>query len=208
MPETWQDLRSLAQLLHSDLTGLQRLLSIEAAKSLISDAEARLLRDLSLVTDSAISYERSIERQAQIQTTAMAVEEAEETYKQARSMEKLTAIAWIYIPLSFSATFFGMNVAQLNESGPHIGYYFMLLAITLMIFSGTALLYTEWWRGKAFAWRERIQPGHTCRPRELSVAHLLWLTVRWALMEKILCGIRIPGRWKRSSASAADSGSV
>lgn len=113
MPKTWQDLRSLTQLLHSDLTGLQRLLSIEAAKSPISDAEARLLRDLSLVTDSAISYERSIERQAQIQTSAMAVEEAEETYKQARSMEK-----YFTPPLSPSRVFTMLTTKYKPDSQP------------------------------------------------------------------------------------------
>ncbi|KAJ5893546.1 hypothetical protein N7495_005237 [Penicillium taxi] len=182
--------------------------------------------------DNAISYERSIKRQAQIQTSTTAAEEAEETYKQARSIEKyllsllssqifpiflqqtanynlqirLTVVAWIYIPLSFSASFFGMNVAQLNDSGPNIGYYFVLLAISLLISAGTAILYTEWWRHVEFAWREWIQPGHDCHPRKLSVAHLLWGTVRWVFMKKKLVGVS--RRAKRRNAGGKNSGAV
>jgi hypothetical protein len=71
-------------------------------------------------------------------------------------------------------------------------------------------LYTDWWSEKAFAWRERIQPGHSCRPRELLLAHLLWCTFRWVLKEKVLHGLRIgiTEKLKRTKAGAKDGGVV
>lgn len=96
---------------------------------------------------------------------------------------RLSTLAWIFIPLSFSASFFGMNVEQLNDSGPHIGYYFVLLLFSLIISALTTLLYTNWWERIAFAWRARIEPGHDCRPRELPLAYLLWITARWLFTE-------------------------
>jgi hypothetical protein len=88
VPQTWHDLRRLTQLLDSNCTELQRLSTRETTESPLSVAETRLLRDLTLVKDSAISYERSIERQAQFQISSEAANEAEEMFKQARSMER------------------------------------------------------------------------------------------------------------------------
>lgn len=83
-----------------------------------------------------------------------------------------------------------MNIEQLNNNGPNIGYYFLLLAVSLLISAVTAILYTDWWTKMAFAWRGLIQPGHNCQPRELSVTHLLWITVVWFFRDKVFCGLR------------------
>ncbi|KAL2815040.1 hypothetical protein BDW59DRAFT_154055 [Aspergillus cavernicola] len=207
MPRTWQELQSLSRLLRANLISIQQLLVREGLdpSAISSEPINRLLSDSMTVAENAVAHTASIERQAQLQTSELAAREAEETYKQARSMEKLTTIAWIYIPLSFSATFFGMNVAQLNDSGPNIGYFFLLLIISLLIAACTAILYTDWWREVTLAWRAWVQPGHDCHPRELGVAHLLWITVHWAA-KKIFCilGMR---KKKKKRESDPDDGS-
>lgn len=60
--------------------------------------------------------------------------EAQRSIGQAESIGKLTFIAFIFAPLSFTTSFFGMNLAQLNGSGLEIWIWFVV-SVPIMFFS-------------------------------------------------------------------------
>lgn len=61
--------------------------------------------------------------------------ESRRAISQARLVGRLTLLAYLYIPLSFTSSFFGMNFSQLNSgSGLHIWLYFVT-SIPVLLFS-------------------------------------------------------------------------
>ena len=42
---------------------------------------------------------------------------------------RLTLIAFIFIPLNFATSFFGMNVKQLGTGGTHVGFFILTAAL-------------------------------------------------------------------------------
>ncbi|PVI01981.1 hypothetical protein DM02DRAFT_703656 [Periconia macrospinosa] len=203
-PDTWQELKSLKELLLIDLVELRRYLDKEQESTPLSMVKAQLLSDFNAVVESVRSCEKAAAAQAQIQTSSTAAQEAAEAYKQARSMEKLTTLVWVFIPMSFSASFFGMNINQLNNTGPNIGYFFVCVLLSLIIAAIPAILYTDWWNEIAFTWRACIEPNHTCHPREVPIAHLIWDTITW-FFRKVLYGF---GARRKQGKPATSDGVV
>lgn len=87
-PLTWRVLKLLIQLLLSNLVELQRFLDQERGNTPLSKPQAHLLSDFKAVTKHVESYEKATASQASIQSSHTAAREAEEAYKQARSMER------------------------------------------------------------------------------------------------------------------------
>lgn len=54
------------------------------------------------------------------------VHEAQRSIQQAEGLSKLTFVAFIFVPLSFTTSFFGMNISELNASGQPIWVWFVL----------------------------------------------------------------------------------
>lgn len=46
-----------------------------------------------------------------------------------KSCYRLTLVAFVFIPLSFSSSFFGMNIQQLGTGSIHLGYFFLLAVL-------------------------------------------------------------------------------
>lgn len=64
------------------------------------------------------------------------VAEANKNLEQAKEVAKLTKLAFVYIPLSFTATFFGMNVSPINGSQNnllHLWVWFVVSAPVLIV---------------------------------------------------------------------------
>jgi hypothetical protein len=60
--------------------------------------------------------------------------EAHKSIEQAESVNNLTLLAFIFAPLSFAASLFGMNVQEVNESGPRV-VYFVATALPMVLVS-------------------------------------------------------------------------
>lgn len=71
------------------------------------------------------------------------VHEAQRSLQQAEGLSKLTLIAFIFVPLSFTTSFFGMNIDELNSSGQPIWTWFVLSVPIL------ALSVLAWWLNRA-----------------------------------------------------------
>lgn len=46
-----------------------------------------------------------------------------------KAFSRLTLVAFVFIPLSFSSSFFGMNIQQLGTGSIHLGYFFLLAVL-------------------------------------------------------------------------------
>jgi len=47
----------------------------------------------------------------------------------ANHLSRLTLVAFVFIPLNFATSFFGMNVQQLGTGSMHIGFFFLTAAL-------------------------------------------------------------------------------
>lgn len=52
----------------------------------------------------------------------MTIAESREAIVQAKKVSRLTSLAFIFVPLSFTTSFFGMNVKQLSQQSTLIWY--------------------------------------------------------------------------------------
>lgn len=94
--------------------------------------------------------------------SSMSVLEARRSIEQAERAQRLTLLAFIYIPLSFVTGVFGMNVKEINGSPLSLSVFFAVLAIATVL-TGALFAGFVWW-GKAFVFLMR-----TCRFRRSEV---------------------------------------
>jgi hypothetical protein len=67
----------------------------------------------------------------------MAIAESREGIVQAKKVSRLTSLAFIFVPLSFTTSFFGMNVQQLSQQKTSIWIW----AVVSIILSGIAMAF-------------------------------------------------------------------
>jgi len=73
-----------------------------------------------------------------------------------------------------------MNVSQLTNTGPNIGYFFLLLLSSILLAAFVSLFFSDWWHATALKWRDWVEPGHDCAPRQpLFIGSLILMTL-WA----------------------------
>ncbi|MCJ1427623.1 hypothetical protein MMC29_005526 [Sticta canariensis] len=61
-----------------------------------------------------------------IEETKRGLQQADSVRRKAYFGRWLTLVAFVFIPLSFSSSFFGMNIQQLGTGSIHLGYFFLL----------------------------------------------------------------------------------
>ena len=162
-----------------------------------SDKFLSLLSDVGIVSKASRRYEQGVQKQVQNEAAFWTNKASDEMYEQAVATRRqnlpfylnhrllilcnrLALIAFIYIPLSFTASFLGMNVSELNGSGPSLAWFPLILFVSLGLIGIVGLFSTEWWKGITFRWREKVEPGHNCGPREaLSLSYLIWATLKF-----------------------------
>ena len=69
---------------------------------------------------------------SQILMSSISVLDAETSIQQAHTAQKLTQLAFIYVPLSFVTSIFGMNVKEINGSPTPVWVCVVVLAITVV----------------------------------------------------------------------------
>ncbi|KPI37180.1 uncharacterized protein AB675_1582 [Cyphellophora attinorum] len=94
----------------------------------------------------------------------MAIAESREGIVQAKKVSRLTSLAFIFVPLSFTTSFFGMNVQQLSQQKTSIWIWF----VVSIILSGIAMafLFSERCVGAMKEVRARLRPGKAKSPGE------------------------------------------
>ena len=61
------------------------------------------------------------------------VTEAQRSMQQAEGVAKVTFIAFVFVPLSFTTSFFGMNIKELNGTGQKISIWFVVTTPVMII---------------------------------------------------------------------------
>jgi len=87
--------------------------------------------------DEAIRLEAFLMETFQLLMSSMSVQESQLSSEQAKRATRLTQLAFIYIPLSFVTGIFGMNLKELNGSGPSIWVCFAAVAIVVVLTAAT-----------------------------------------------------------------------
>ena len=90
------------------------------------DEEAmKILKDFQYLLSRAQDLSRRCETGMQIIMQNLQVRESKEQIKEARSVTNLTRLAFVFIPLSFTASVFGVNVKQLGQGDVSIWVFFV-----------------------------------------------------------------------------------
>ena len=72
----------------------------------------------------------------QLLMSSISVRDSQLSIEQSQRAARLTQLAFIYAPLSFVASIFGMNVREINATGLSIWVFFVTLAITVVMTVG------------------------------------------------------------------------
>jgi len=105
------------------LTPSQEKTADDAAHDLLLDVKELQARTRALL--------KRCERGVTHATSRISIHESQRAIKQAERVESLTRLAFIFIPLSFTASFFGMNFEQLGQGTLPLWVYF---AVSVPIF--------------------------------------------------------------------------
>ncbi|KAF7939677.1 hypothetical protein EAE99_001482 [Botrytis elliptica] len=97
-------------------------------------------------------------------TAMIAVEESRKAIQQANDVKALTVLATVYIPLSFVAGVFGMNVSELNSGIDVDIWVYFAISIPVTIASMVLVWKWEWLIRKALNFR--IRPNNNTSPRK------------------------------------------
>lgn len=70
----------------------------------------------------------------------ISIQDAQHSIQQTHKSTILTALATIYLPLSLATSIFGMNLQEMNGSGPKIWIFAVVCAVILILTSAAVLL--------------------------------------------------------------------
>lgn len=131
--------------LRNTLHDLEEFQQFPTARNELDDVETdvmavhyRLVEDYKHLVNRAESLTRKWESLLSMATSRSQLEESKQMLVQTRRIESLTQLAFIFIPLSFTSAFFGMNFKELNgPSSPPLWSWFV---ISLVVFLTSVLL--------------------------------------------------------------------
>jgi Mg2+ and Co2+ transporter CorA len=96
----------------------------------------QILTDFKCLLNRSELLCRECERNMSIAMSNASIAEAKRGLEQSQSLFKFTMLASVYVPLSFTASFFGMNFREIGQGKLSIWLYF---AVSLPIFALSAL---------------------------------------------------------------------
>lgn len=108
-------------------------------ESEVSDAKrmkkikAKLLRDYDELSTRCQDLLRRCEATSMLLQGRIAIQEARRSLEQAALVTRFTQLAFFFIPLSFVAAVFGMNVAEIQADFPPIWTFFLVAGVVLII---------------------------------------------------------------------------
>jgi Mg2+ and Co2+ transporter CorA len=101
----------------------------------IIDATMNLLRqDFEYLLDRAHSLLKKIERSISLRMSLVNIDQARRSTEQNTAIFRFTIVASIYIPLSFTTSFFGMNFRELGQEGQGSLSIWVFFVFTIPVF--------------------------------------------------------------------------
>ena len=119
--------------------------------SLVASRHSGVLLDVqkysSCVLDDAQGLCELVQGRIQIETGLASIRESQRSIEEAVSVKRLTQLAFIFIPLTYSTSLFGMNIEEMTGNGPKL-WIFVLISVcisgTAFILSSLAKCITNW----------------------------------------------------------------
>ena len=132
---------------------------IEHKSQLQSTQYLELLRYIGEAIDDGTKVVRLIREQMQSEISLWSIEESKRSIEEATSVKRLTQLAFVFIPLSFVTSVFGMNVQEISGTGVKIWIFIVtaiVVGISLMMFLGLLKLVQTWWKKPGNSLRESM----------------------------------------------------
>lgn len=105
-----------------------------------TESATTLLKDYEYLLEKAETLSKSCDRGMDMARNNVMVAESYRSFQQARHVSKLTFLAFLYLPASFSTSFFGMNFKQFGTGSKKHLEPIRAIGSNLYIFPATAVL--------------------------------------------------------------------
>ncbi|PGH34680.1 hypothetical protein GX50_02468 [[Emmonsia] crescens] len=154
-PDSLPNLKYTKDILYRHIQKIQRILnSIHNAqhfkwpragseggrKGRATTAAEGLEQDFSHLLNCAQTLHTRCNEAITVLMSSISISESTKAIDQGRRVAKLTFLAFIFVPLSFTTSFFGMNVKEFEANNPPI-YYWVACSILVMIMAFLLLAY-------------------------------------------------------------------
>lgn len=117
------------------------LQSLDIAVSSSEKAASELLKEeLNDVLEDGYRLELEMRERIQVHVAAMSLEESRKGIQQANSVGRLTQLAFLFIPLTFTTGVFGMNIESLKDGAPLWKFWVTATTISLGAFMFMTLI--------------------------------------------------------------------
>lgn len=150
------EIQAIKRLVHKHRDHLRDVLEHVQSRSLYGDQLRTRIMDAETAPKAAeaavcraLAYTRLIRRAESVSEVChdtmtllsndSLVQEAQRSMEQAEGVAKVTFIAFVFVPLAFTTSFFGMNLHELNDSGHGIWLWFVV-SVPVFVLSLLA-----WW---------------------------------------------------------------
>jgi Mg2+ and Co2+ transporter CorA len=152
-----ENLHEAKSIVQNYISGLQRILEFiqtrESAKwpratapklrALADAAAEELIHNYQHPLNRATSLAQRISSESQWLMHKAMLNEPQRAFSQGSRVARLTFLAFLFIPLSFTSSLFGMNIVELvGEAGPKVSVW-QWAVLTAIVFAGSLLLW--WW---------------------------------------------------------------
>ena len=131
--------------------GLSDEIAIQSKAKAVAAAEL-LLTDFRNLLSRTEHLSVQCHRGMSVCMNSAAIAESQRAIEQAKQVERLTRLAFFYIPLSFTTSFFGMNMTAFGSGKLHLGTWFAV-SVPLMLFSYLVLAWLSGDLGRRLLYR-------------------------------------------------------
>ena len=136
--ETIHDLVTDTSDVTSDLEKLHLELSsyLEACNCSASPFTERIFKDIDTLRGHSSRLSQSVRDLVSVQVGLAALEESKKSIEQANSTKRISQLAYVYLPLAFGSSLFGMNVAHFQDAklSSYVATNIVLLTVTLLFY--------------------------------------------------------------------------
>jgi len=121
--------------MHREMSETEAVRNIGSSNSENAFAANNLREDYEQLHIRCIDLSRMCTQGINLAMNKAAIEESRKAIEQSERLKKLTLLATFFIPLTFSASLFGMNIDLLGQNGVRFWWFFVLcVPITLFAY--------------------------------------------------------------------------
>ncbi|KAF7670923.1 hypothetical protein GT037_011051 [Alternaria burnsii] len=121
------------------------------------DVATRLITDFEVLRHEAEDLSRRCSESISIAMSTISILDSQKSLDEARRVQFITFLAFIFIPMTFIASCFGMNIVELADPGSDLRTYFTIAVpfTVVMLMVPIWIEYREWMRTKVRVWHSR-----------------------------------------------------